>query len=184
MINVEMLQAEPKEQTPPLPILKEPQVREALTAKIEAAVTNTRQIGGFFEPLCDANKRFKLFFMYGPRKMSEVSDPKETIGKFGRKRFQELTFEVMTKYGFNPDISRPLYTSGGFDAQGISHYPDGTSRQFLVYPSQTVPGLFFERETDFYTATEEPITVSWTVIGQKRPFRERLRALLPKCTLE
>lgn len=86
----------------------------------------------------------------------------------------------MTAHGFNPDISKPEYTSEGFDTSGIFRRRDGISRQFLNYPSQTIPGLCFKRWLDFYTENGTPIYVAWSVVGQKRPFRERLRNLLPK----
>lgn len=112
--------------------------------------------------------------------LSTVCDPKEAIGTFDRDQLQKVAFEVMIAYGLNLDISKPEYTSGGFDDYGVSRHKDGTSRQFLNYPSQTIPGLIFQRWLDSYTETGTPIYVAWSAIGQKRPFREHFKDLLPK----
>lgn len=184
MIDTETLRRGPHKPKQPLRILTEEAVRKALTAKVEIASAYTRQIIGLRGLLhydLDTYKRIALFHMHADDKMSKVSNAEEIIGKFERGRFQKLAFTIMTAYGLNPDISRPTLSSEmGFDSQGTASMSNGTSRQFLDYPSQTIPGLYFERWIDFTTESGAPIFVSWTAVSQKRPFREHFRNLLPK----
>lgn len=180
MINPEALRAGPKEPSKPLPVLAETEVRKALITSIEAASAYTKQIRRLGESYYDAKKEITLLVMTADKRMSEVGNPEKTIGVFDRGRLQELAFTVMAAYGFNPNISKPEYTSGGFDASGTSQHTDGTSRQFLDYPSQTIPGLHFKRWLNSYTETGAPIYVAWSVVGEKLPFREHFANLFPK----
>lgn len=184
MINPEALRAGPEEPIEPKPllVLAETEVSKALIKRIEAAFAYTKQIRRLGESRSDSEIEITLFYMSAVERMSQISNPEETIGVFDRKRCQELTFTAMAAYGFNPNIFKPEYTSGGFDASGTSQHNDGTSRQLLDYPSQTIPGLHFKRWLDSYTESGAPIAVAWSVVGQKRPFRERLKNLFRQPT--
>lgn len=102
------------------------------------------------------------------------------VGICERARFQNIAFEVMSRYGLDTGKFRPKYTTGGFDSKGSSRHNDGTSREFLMYPSQTIPGISFERWRDYYTDTGETIFVRWTVEGQKQPVIKRLERLVSR----
>ena len=93
---------------------------------------------------------------------------------------------VNAVYGFTSTILsvvdkfKPEYTGRNFDSNGSSRHNDGTSREFLIYPSQTISGVSFKRWRNYYTETGETILVSWTVEGQKQPFRRNFKALALK----
>ncbi|MCL4415703.1 MAG: hypothetical protein M1365_03230 [Actinobacteria bacterium] len=172
MINVETLRkGPPKPEETPLPILKDEQVRSVLVGQLEAARALTEQISPFFtiSPLAGVTN-FSLFSMSAEEEMSTVWSGTSKAGVCERGKFQEIAFEVMYRYGFNPNVHKPGYASMGWNPDGTAHYPNGTSRECLSYPSQTIPGLKFERLRDYYTDTDETIWVNWTAEATKKPF--------------
>lgn len=176
MIDPEHLRPGPNQ--PPKPsILTEEQVKSLLTANIVAAIKTTEETAGFAESLWTRTTSLDLFEMIARKKRSPVFSDDIAVGLFETGRLQEIAFQVMSQYGFDAKRSKPMYTSGGFNSQGSSPCNDGTSEQLLIFPSQTIPGLSFIRDLDFYTEIDTPINVKWSVEGTKRPFRDRLRRL-------
>ncbi|RJQ36032.1 hypothetical protein C4559_05510 [Candidatus Microgenomates bacterium] len=153
----------------------EERVRGILAEKIETAIAITKQTKGIFESATDAKKAFILLEMNGEAPYALVCNIKGVqIGRFDKAAFQAIAFEVMVKNGLDVAKSRPKYKTGRFDSQGSVDLDDGVSRQTLVYPSQTVKGLFFERELDYWTGTDAPISVSWWVEGHKQEPRKKI----------
>lgn len=180
MINPETLRRGPQQlEKAPFSILTDEEVRTVLVGNMEYARAITQQITGFLESDSDSRKEFNVFFMSADQEMSSVRSEKE-VGLCEKGRLQNVAFEVMSKYGLDTNKLKPEYTSGGVDSNGSSRHNDGTSREFLVYPSQTIPGLSFKRWRDYHTDTGETILVSWTVEGHKQPFRRNFKALALK----
>lgn len=173
MINPETLRRGPDQPEKPLPILPDEVVRNSFIGKIEEACAVTHKIRGVLESIYDAKKELPLFYMDAVDEQSEVGYD-DQVGLSDRGRVQEIAFEVMSQYGLNTVIHHPRFNSGGFNSEGSYSHNDGTSREILIYPSQTVEGLSFERERDYYTESNETISVIWNVQGRKRPFREKL----------
>lgn len=87
--------------------------------------------------------------------------------KVERGHGQELLFKAISAYGFNPEISHPFlrynYTHKQY-REDVTARPDGTTREVLVFPSQTIKGLSFERMRYFVTNTGETSDVWWNVV--------------------
>lgn len=181
MISLETLRRGPiQEQEAALTLLKDEQVRNALTAQIQAAIVVTREI----RPLDEyPDEELPLFHASADKRLSIVRDTTGMIGLSEREHFQDLVIEVMRRYGLDINISKPKFTSGGWNHNGVTNDRDGTSRQILDYPSQTVRGLHFESNRHYYTATNEPISVSWSVRGHRLPFIEHFRRILPQAKI-
>lgn len=92
------------------------------------------------------------------------------IGRVERGRFQELGLQVMREYGYDENEFRV----------GHSDHSDGTTREQRVYPSKTHKRITFERLTDFYTDTQEPISVHWWVVDREPSLVINLKHLLPR----
>lgn len=176
MIDAEALRGRPRQKEKVPPALTDKQVKEIIVANVEEACAITHKIRGMAESVSDASKGVFLFAMKAEDDESIVENG-NNVGLCARGRVQEIAFEVMTQYGLNAAIHHPINTDRGWDSNGIHDYKDGTSRELLVYPSQTVRGLSFERDRYSYTSTGESIIVTWSVEGQKRPFREKLKNL-------
>lgn len=85
------------------------------------------------------------------------------------ERAQELLFKTMSAYGFDEEISRPLFRYNYEHKRwekDITERPDGTTREALIYPSQTTKGLVFERVRDFVTQTKETTDAWWNVVDE------------------
>ena len=179
MINPETLRRGPQPEKHPLPVLTDVEVRNVLVGNMERAQAITQQITGFLESPIDSRKKFNVFSMVADEEMSTVRSEEE-VGLCEKGRLQNVAFEVMGKYGLDTNKFKPEYTDGNFDSNGSSRHNDGTSREFLIYPSQTISGVSFKRWRNYYTETGETILVSWTVEGQKQPFRRNFKALALK----
>lgn len=94
-------------------------------------------------------------------------DYDKIIGRIEVDRLQDIALQVMTDYGFDPSIAEPEYTTEeGWSTDGSLHRADGTSIEVLNYPSQTIPGLTFQRKREFTTETGDSFHVSWKVLDR------------------
>ena len=175
MISLEALRRGPlEEQEAALTLLNDEQVRNALTEQIQAAIAITQEI----RPLDEyPDEELPLFHASADKRLSIVRDTTGMIGLSEREHFQDMAIEVMQRYGLDTNIFKPRFTSGGWNPDGVTNDRDGTSRQILDYPSQTVRGLHFESNRHYYIATNEPISVNWTVVGHRLPFMEHFRRI-------
>lgn len=95
-------------------------------------------------------------------------------GKLERGRAQELLFQVMKEYGFDPNnMDQSLKSPWGSD--NMVSKEDGTRTEFIAFPSTTIPGLVFHRERNFYPETNGNISVSWHVSDCAPRFNIHLR---------
>lgn len=164
MINVETLRKpppSPKEKT--LPIRRKEIVRDLLHEKIEDICQKVEKPIRLSYPhgyhsLFDVNAGDKYSRVYG----LEKPGIKTKASRVETKSIQGLAFEVMKTYGFNENFSVPE-TRWGLYPKGIFHYGNGTSRESLLFPSQTIPGLVFRRIRDFYDDNGETISFAWDV---------------------
>lgn len=113
----------------------------------------------------------------------EDSDIVYESGEWGileRGRAQELLFQVMQEeYGFNsnnmdPWLKRPQSKSPWGPNNRVDN-EDGTTVEFIAFPSTTIPGLVFHRERNFYPKTNRNISVSWHVSDCAPAFNIHLR---------
>lgn len=66
---------------------------------------------------------------------------------------QELLLKVMTAYGFDETKT--------YERDNITVNPDGTTTEIIIYPSQTIEQLMFQRTRDFVTETGQTAHVRW-----------------------
>lgn len=98
-----------------------------------------------------------------------IGDEVEFRGVFGNNSgretldgVQEIMFQVMREYGFKPDVFNPDTAVAPY---GIIRYPNGTARQWLLYPTST-PGLYIRRKRDFYMDSNETYAVGWDTLDR------------------
>lgn len=93
-----------------------------------------------------------------------------------RSHAQELLLKVMSAYGFAQDKShfpiRYNHDDKRYEYRDeIIKRPDGTTRERILYPSQTIKGLEFERVRSFVTETGEATDVWWNVVDTDSMFK-------------
>ncbi|MEK7517741.1 MAG: hypothetical protein AAB583_04275 [Patescibacteria group bacterium] len=92
--------------------------------------------------------------------------------KVEKRHGQELLFRVMKAYGFD-DAKR-------FEEDNITVNPDGTTREIILYPSQTIEKLVFQRTRDFITETGETTDVRWHAREHHSGWKADIRGLFRK----
>ncbi|MCL5970359.1 MAG: hypothetical protein M1450_02585 [Patescibacteria group bacterium] len=179
MINPETLRkGPPQREEAPLAVLTDQEVRGILDLQLGEARWRTEQIVSLLGTPLGSTKIYNIFSMSAEEPMSTVYNGSNKVGLCERGKFQEIAFEAMTRYGLNPNVSQPHYESWG--PSSWVDYPNGTSREILKYPSQTIPRLDFIRWRDFYTETGETIYVNWYAEAYKKPFSAHFGKLIPK----
>lgn len=120
------------------------------------------------------------FIEIGVRSLGYRLPPTRNRMRIERGRYQELAFQVMKRFGFDPNHFRPNFIDGNWNPDGVVQLDNGTSREILDFPSTTIPGLVFERWLEFYTGTGQPIYVGWSVIDNGPYWRINLARLFPR----
>jgi len=145
-----------------LPVLSDQQVQSYLLEKIEKIC---KKVGKKFRLRQDRCTEY--LFTITADDFSTISHSDRWKGKMGVKDadiLQQIGLQIMQRYGFNEQNFKPDM-SDGRDNCGVMNYEDGVSTEKMIYPSETVKGLAFERSKIFETNTGKPIHVSWSVAG-------------------
>ncbi len=102
----------------------------------------------------------KISYSPGDKRYAEVG------GLFvDRREIQRLAFGIMAEYGFNSSIFIPATVEKPSNFSNWSRYEGEISREDLVFPSQSIPGLSFRRERYFYSTANKTFSISWHVVG-------------------
>lgn len=183
MINIETLKkGPPKQREKPLPIISDDTVRENFRQKIEIIRKRVQKPIRIYP---DYRSHHPLFYASAGEKYSAVYDSihelkRGNIGRAKAARLQEIALDLMHQYGLNESVFTPANMQG-LDENGIAWRHEGVAREFLDFPSQTIPGLVFRRNRDYYLNSGETILFGWEVVDESPQFRINLsEAIFPK----
>lgn len=93
-------------------------------------------------------------------------------GKIETDRGQEILFEKMKEFGFDETSSKLGWKSG----LEWSDYRDRT-KEYDLFPSQTIPGLVFTRLVTYLEPKHQPCSAMWSVEDRAPVWRIDLRRL-------
>ena len=148
-----------------LPVLTDQEIQSNLRSKIDPIRRNVEssfRIGYQYGTLGDGISRDLFSFTAEESFIEDVDWRKGKIGKVESDHLQQLGLEVMKEYGFDETKTKPYAGLQKWQQNDIDD-PGGTSREFTLYPSQTIEGLVFERTRKYVKTTGETISVSWSV---------------------
>lgn len=173
MINIEALRAGPayENMDDQLPILSDEEARINLSKKIEDLASGLKRNIRLGKPYHDRRSLFGISSTE-PSTLTDSDRGWTKAGQVEPERLQNLAFEVMSQYGFDPSVFYPKYSDGDWNNDGVSFNEKyGTAKQILMYPSQSIPGLIFSRELSYWSDNNAPIWVSWEVLDEGPEFK-------------
>lgn len=161
MINCAEL-ARPRE----WPILTDQQAQDFFRRQIEYIVGQVQfPIRGF---VVDTRSYSRLFAVQGGQKYGLLTTgfgiATWVAGRVEADRSQELGFEVMKEFGFNPNVSLR-------QREHRSYWDKTIIEKTTGYPSQTIGGLVFDKVEQSYEGSERPFQVEWRARDAARRFR-------------
>lgn len=153
------------------------EIKQAIHREIEGVLDRTKDFN-FYYPFQSSH----LFTLSGDNEyvaVARICAPKDFTGVGWKiangKRLQDLAFEAMTRYGFDPNIYRPSRDLHEMrNEQGVNRLTKSVSEEKLIYPASPSERLAFVRKRQFYADTGETISVSWSVHAAA-PKKPRMR---------
>ena len=123
-----------------------------------------------------------LFTMVGGEEFSDIRIPnypaRETFsGRIDAQTGQEVLFEVMTGFGLDTSESTKHSSHHG----STSPYLVNVHNEIISYPSQTVPGLEFDRIVGYndWPRNSRVVFVTWQVADRAPEYAINWRRLFP-----
>lgn len=172
MISTQELGIRPVKERDLLPIATDEQAIEYFQRKIE--VVRRHVIAPIRFPHYDHNQT--LLFVSGEEQnpliggyVDEQTAKKFSKLKIDRGHAQDLLFKAMSAYGFNSDISHPRrqynFTDKKWEDDVVKH-PSGITSEAIIFPSQTIEGLSFQRTRCFVTETGQTTEFWWKAVDK------------------
>ncbi|MBI3109508.1 hypothetical protein HYZ06_00510 [Candidatus Daviesbacteria bacterium] len=159
-------------------------VKRAVEQPFRLGLLDLQQVRNSRELFYMSTESEYSFLEIGARELGYILPPTRNRIRIERGRYQELAFQVMERFGFDPNHFRPSFIGEGWNSAGVVQLDNGTSREILDFPSTTIPGLAFERWLEFYTGTGQPIYVGWSVIDNGPRWRINLARLFPRISVQ
>ena len=148
------------------PILTDEQVKGFVRGQIQYIVGQVQvPIRAF---VVDARSYTRLFAMRGQEQYGLLTrgfgSNTRVAGRVETSRSQELAFEVMKEFGFDPNAVIDEHESKSFVGEQIV-------QKIATYPSKTIGGLVFDRVTEYALGDETPFRVEWRARDAAHRFR-------------
>ena len=142
-------------------IFTDEQVKDSVRGQIEYIVGQIQlPVRAFF--MADLRSTTYLFAMQGQQQYSFLENLwGDVVGKAEATRAQELAFETMKEFGFDPNRL--------VDKQSATN--NGIVKKTLTYPSGTIGGLVFDRVEKYTLGSEKPFKVEWRARDDAHRFR-------------